>query len=133
MQTLAPGAPSIARAARHDTAGFLAEELERRRALRYPPFSHLVRIGLASPDERRLENAAGAAREALEPALPRDAELLGPAPMFRVRDRHRRRLMIKADADQKPETVAAVREVVERLARDRALREVATGVDVDPQ
>ena len=133
VQTLAPGAPSIAFAARHDTAAFLSGELERRRALRYPPFSSLVRIGLASPGERRLEEAAGAAREALEAALPRGAELLGPAPMFRVRGRHRRRLMIKADAGEKQATVAAVREVVERLAGERALREVATGVDVDPQ
>ena len=29
---------------RHDSDGFLAEELRRREALRYPPFSHLIRI-----------------------------------------------------------------------------------------
>ena len=46
VQTLAPGSPSIVHAARHDSAGFLAGEVERRRMLRYPPFSHLVRIGL---------------------------------------------------------------------------------------
>ena len=55
VQTLAPDAPSIEHAARHDSAGFLAGELERRRALRYPPFSHLVRIGLAAEEEARLE------------------------------------------------------------------------------
>ena len=44
VQTLAPDAPAIEAAARHDTPGFLAGELERRRALRYPPFSHLVRV-----------------------------------------------------------------------------------------
>ena len=46
VQTLAPDAPAIRHAAAHDAAGFLAGELERRRALRYPPFSHLVRIEL---------------------------------------------------------------------------------------
>jgi primosomal protein N' len=51
--------------------------------------------------------------------------------MFRVRNKHRRRLMIKAD--DREGTVNAVREVVEELAADRSLREVAIGVDVDPQ
>ncbi|MBS1881286.1 MAG: primosomal protein N', partial [Actinobacteria bacterium] len=131
VQTLAPTAASIEHAARHDAAGFLAGELERRRALHYPPFSQLVRINFASEEERRLEEAAtGVARE-LRGALPGGAELLGPAPMFRVRNRHRRRIMIKANAREA--TIEAVRRVVERRAADRSLRAVAIGVDVDPQ
>jgi primosomal protein N' len=51
--------------------------------------------------------------------------------MFRVRNRHRRRILLKA-ADRAA-TVAAVREVVDRLAAERALKGVALGVDVDPQ
>ena len=39
VQTLAPEAAAIRHAAAHDAEGFLAGELERRRALRYPPFS----------------------------------------------------------------------------------------------
>jgi primosomal protein N' (replication factor Y) len=131
VQTLAPEAPSIDHAARHDAAGFLSGELERRRALRYPPFSHLVRVNLASEDETRLEDAAATLRDALAARIPRDAELLGPAPMFRVRNRHRRRLLAKAD--DRAGTIDAVRGVVEALVRDRRLREVAIGVDVDPQ
>ncbi|HEU4393720.1 MAG TPA: primosomal protein N' [Solirubrobacterales bacterium] len=131
VQTLAPGASSIAHAARHDSVGFLAVELERRRALRYPPFSHLVRIGFASEQEPRLETAAAALAAELREKLPPGSELLGPAPMFRVRNRHRRRLLIKAE--DREGTVAAVREAVERAAADRSLREVSVGVDVDPQ
>ncbi|HYB24324.1 MAG TPA: primosomal protein N', partial [Solirubrobacteraceae bacterium] len=41
VQTIAPEARSIVHAARHDSHGFIAGELERRRALRYPPYSHL--------------------------------------------------------------------------------------------
>ncbi len=131
VQTLAPSASSIEHAARHDSAGFLAGELERRRLLRYPPFSHLVRIGFSAEQEARLETAATAVATELRQALPEGSELLGPAPMFRVRNRHRRRILIKA-ADREG-TVAAVRGVVERRAADRSLREVAIGVDVDPQ
>ena len=131
VQTLAPGAASIAHAARHDAAGFLAAEIERRRALRYPPFSHLIRINLNSEREARLEGAAAALAADLRRQLPEGSDLLGPAPMFRVRNRHRRRLLIKAE--DRAGTVATVREAVERRAADRSLREVAIGVDVDPQ
>jgi primosomal protein N' len=51
--------------------------------------------------------------------------------MFRVRNRHRRRLLLKAS--DRDGTVAAVRETVDRLAAGRSLRDVAIGVDVDPQ
>jgi primosomal protein N' (replication factor Y) len=131
VQTLAPEAPSIAHAARHDAAGFLAEELERRRALRYPPFSHLVRVVLRSESEPRVEAAAAKLAAALTETLPDDTDLLGPAPMFRVRNKFRRRLLTKAE--DREATVAAIRAAVERLAADRSLDGVAIGVDVDPQ
>jgi len=131
VQTLAPNAAGIEHACRHDSTGFLAGELERRRLLNYPPYSHLVRIGLASEQEPLLETAAATVAGELRRQLPKGTDLLGPAPMFRVRNRHRRRILLKA-ADREG-TVAAVREVVERLAADRALKGVALGVDVDPQ
>ena len=131
VQTLAPAAASIEHAARHDAAGFLEGELQRRRPLHYPPYSHLLRINLASELEARVEAVAAEIAEELNRALPPGGELLGPAPMFRVRNRHRRRLMVKAD--DREGTVEAVRAVVERRAGDRSLRDVAIGVDVDPQ
>ncbi len=131
VQTLAPEEPSIAHAAHHDAAGFLAEEVERRRALSYPPFSHLIRIVLKAESEQRLDEAATGLAEALAECLPEGTDLLGPAPMFRVRNRHRRRLLTKAQ--DRDATVAAVRDAVKRLSSDRSLRDVAIGVDVDPQ
>jgi primosomal protein N' (replication factor Y) len=131
VQTLAPTAPSIAHAARHDAPGFLATELERRRALSYPPFGHLVKIGLAAEDEGRLDAAAAQLRGELDGAVPGETEVLGPAPLFRVRGKHRRRLLLKAH--DRGGTVAAVRDRVEGMASSRALRGVAIGVDVDPQ
>ena len=131
VQTMAPAAPSIQCASRHDAAGFLAGELGRRRALRYPPYSHLTQIGLAAAGERRLDEVAARIAAELLPALPAGTELLGPAPMFRVRGRHRRRLLVKAA--RREATLVAIREVIERLVGARELREVAIGVDVDPQ
>ncbi|HKG37072.1 MAG TPA: primosomal protein N' [Solirubrobacterales bacterium] len=130
VQTLAPDAPSISAAARHDAPGFLAGELERRRLLNYPPFSHLVRVNFAAEREDRVDAAATELAARLEASVPGDTSLLGPAPMFRVRDRHRRRLMLKAE--DRRGTIGAVREAVEALAAARELRDVAIGVDVDP-
>ncbi len=131
VQTLAPQAPSIVCAARHDSDGFLADEVERRRLLRYPPFSYLVRVVLRSESEQRVDQAASKLAATLRETLPDRTDLLGPAPMFRVRNRYRRRLLTKAQ--DRETTVAAIRRAVERFAADRSLKEVAIGVDVDPQ
>ena len=131
VQALATGAPSIRHAARHDAAGFLVEEIERRRALRYPPFSHLIEVGLGSRDEARVEISAETVRELVADRLGADDDLLGPAPLFRLRGRHRRRLLVKSERRQ--QAVEAVRDAVRTAVRDRALREVSISVDVDPQ
>ena len=117
---------------RHDAAGFLAGELERRRALRYPPFSHLVRIELAAPEAEPA--AAGRRAGSLTSCgrcFPRTPSCSARRHAFGVRGRDRRQLLIKA-GDREP-AVAAVRAAVEGLAADRALREASLGVDVDPQ
>jgi primosomal protein N' (replication factor Y) (superfamily II helicase) len=131
VQTLAPNASSIEHACRHDSAGFLEVELGRRRILHYPPYSHLVRVNLSAEAEPKLDEVSISLARELDRGLPDGSELLGPAPMFRVRNRHRRRILIKAD--DRPGTVTAVREAVERRAADRSLKDVAIGVDVDPQ
>ena len=86
-----PDAPSLAHAARHDSDGFLAGELERREALRYPPFSTLIRDRLlvGASRARRAAAAAGGPRRLAVPAL-------GPAPLFRLRGRERSQVVVKA-------------------------------------
>jgi primosomal protein N' (replication factor Y) len=131
IQTLAPEAAAIRHAAVHDAKGFLAGELERRQALRYPPFSHLVRIELTSAEAGRAHAVSERVRRALEGGLPAGTELLGPAPRFRLRGRHRRQVLLKAE--HRAGVVTAVRDAVEGLAADRELRGVSVSVDVDPQ
>ncbi len=131
VQTLAPDAPAIRHAARHDTAGFLAAELERRRALAYPPFSHLVRLELSAADGDHAQRVAELAGDRLAGALPPGVRMLGPAPRFRLRGKHRRQLLLKAP--QREGAVSAVRGVVQELAAGRNLRGISLSVDVDPQ
>ena len=50
VQTFQPDSRAVAYAARHDVARLPRGELERRRALGYPPFRHLVRIVVSGPE-----------------------------------------------------------------------------------
>jgi primosomal protein N' (replication factor Y) len=125
VQTIAPDAPSLIHATRHDSEGFLAGELERRRALRYPPFSTLIRVVCSSEAAGAAQSAAAAVRERLQvPAL-------GPAPLFRLRGRERSQVVVKAD--DRRAAIADVDAAVRLVAADRAHKAAAFSVDVDPQ
>ena len=126
VQTFQPDARAVAYAARHDVHGFLDGELERRRALGYPPFRHLVRIVVSGPGAGR---SAARARGA-EGRLGGD-ELLGPAPLLRLRNRHRAQLVGKT---KQPRTLATRAAALLAAAAPAMRRAGLTAVvDVDPQ
>jgi primosomal protein N' (replication factor Y) len=128
VQTFQPDAMPFQFAQRHDVSGFLAEELERRSALGYPPDAHLVAIVAAGPEPASVAQVLREVREGLNGA---DATILGPAPLLRLRGRHRAQLVAKT-----PEPRALARRAATLLAaasptlRRRGLTAV---VDVDPQ
>jgi primosomal protein N' (replication factor Y) len=130
VQTIAPQARAIAHAARHDSDGFLAGELQRREVLAYPPFSHLIRIVCSAVVSRDAHAAAAALRALLSPSSP-GSDLLGPAALFRLRGRERQVLLVKT-AERRP-AVAAIGEAVQRVAAMREHAVVNFSVDVDPQ
>ncbi|HZQ64321.1 MAG TPA: primosomal protein N' [Gaiellaceae bacterium] len=129
IQTFQPDARPVELAARHDVERFLAGELERRRALDYPPFRHLVRIVVSGPDPdgplRALTELAG------ELGRPDEGQLLGPAPVLRLRGRHRAQLVAKTD---RPGSLAA-RAAKALAVAAPAMRKAGLSVvvDVDPQ
>jgi primosomal protein N' (replication factor Y) (superfamily II helicase) len=126
VQSFQPDATPLRYAARHDVAGFLAEELARRRELGYPPFRHLISIVAAGPEP---EAPARLLRE-LQRGLD-GADLLGPAPLLRLRGRHRAQLVAKTE---RPRALAA-RAAQLLAAAAPAMRRagVTAVVDVDPQ
>jgi primosomal protein N' (replication factor Y) len=126
VQTFQPESRAVEHAARHDVAGFLAGELERRRALGYPPFRHLVRVLVSGPE---LTDATRALEE-LKAGLP-EFELLGPAPQLRLRGRHRAQLVGKTDRPRALASQAAALLTAAAPAMRRA--GLAAVVDVDPQ
>ncbi|MGH2834661.1 MAG: replication restart helicase PriA [Solirubrobacteraceae bacterium] len=133
VQTMAPQARSIVHAARHDSDGFLAGELQRREALSYPPYASLIRIVCAAERGERARAAAGEICERLRSAAPRGTAVLGPAALFRLRGRERQAIVIKAMPAERTVAIGKVGEAVQRIAAERAHAGVALSVDVDPQ
>jgi primosomal protein N' (replication factor Y) len=126
VQTFQPDARAVAFAARHDVAGFLAGELERRRELGYPPFCHLVRVVVAGPDPEQPLTALRELASRFE-----EGELLGPAPLLRLRGRYRAQLIAKTG---EPRRVAArAGRLLAEAAPAMRRAGLTAVVDVDPQ
>jgi len=128
VQTYQPDSRPISLAARHAVDEFLAGEIDRRRELGYPPFRHLVRIvvsgaGVNGPSALLTELRAG-----LEGA---DGDLLGPAPLLRLRNRSRAQLLVKT-ANPRPVAARAAR-LLAAAAPAMRREGLTASVDVDPQ
>jgi len=153
VQTYAPDHPAVRYAVGHDYAAFARAELEARRALGYPPWTHLVRVELSGPEEDKVRAAALRVADALEAqdflrATPETAwaggegrpRLAGPAPapIARLRGRHRWHVLVfSADLDQALEGARlAVHEATGRPARGGRRKDgqgaAVAVVDVDP-
>ena len=128
VQTYQPDARPIALAARHAVDEFLAEELDRRRELGYPPFSHLVRIVVSGRDADGPAAVLSELRAGLEGY---EGDLLGPAPLLRLRGRSRAQLLVKTG---NPRPVASRSARLLAAAAPAMRREgLSASVDVDPQ
>jgi primosomal protein N' (replication factor Y) len=126
IQTFQPDSRPVELAARHDVPRFLTGELERRRELGYPPFRHLVRVLVSGPEPGPVTRALEEVRAGL-----RHADILGPAPLFRLRGRHRAQLVAKTD---EPRRVAGrAGQLLAAAAPAMRKAGLTAVVDVDPQ
>ena len=128
VQTFQPDAMPFQFAQRHDVTGFLAEELERRAVLGYPPNGHLVTIVAAGPEADPVAQVLREVRAGLDGV---EGTILGPAPLLRLRGRHRAQLVAKtAEPRALARRAAALLAAASPTLRRRGLTAV---VDVDPQ
>ena len=101
IQTMNPHHYAIRMAVDHDYHGFFAEELGVRQALGFPPFTRMVGVMVAAPDDATAKRGATRCAEAIRAGLERegagDVSLLGPSPAFihRLRGEYRWSLTIK--------------------------------------
>ena len=125
VQSFQPDSPAIVLASRHDVPGFLADELGRRAELGYPPYRHVVRVLVSGRDPA----APSRLLEEIRDKLPGDT--IGPAPLLRLRGRHRVQLIAKTDEPRRIASAAARLLAAAAPAMRRA--GLAAVVDVDPQ
>ncbi len=128
VQSFQPDVMPLTFAARHDVAGFLAQELVRREELGYPPFRNLVSLVVSGRDRETPSRVLGELRDALR--MP-GAELIGPAPLLRLRGRYRAQLLGKTAS---PRAFASRAAALLAAAAPAMRRDgLAAVVDVDPQ
>ncbi len=128
VQTFQPDARPLVLAARHDVRRFLADELDRRRELGYPPFRHLIRVLVTAPSEAEALRLLTELRDGLEG---KGGELLGPAPLFRLRGRYRAQLVGKTDEPRR--LAGGIAQLLAAAAPAMRRAGLTAVVDVDPQ
>jgi len=138
LQTYCPEHHAVRYAAEQDHAGFLREELARRRLAGFPPFNRLLAITISGDNPVELLAHADAMRDALtvaEAADPNRLAVFGPLPppVARVRGQHRRRLLLRGPSSDVLRNAA--RHALDAVARLRAPAWSAHAIviDVDPQ
>ncbi|NMB35960.1 MAG: primosomal protein N' [Firmicutes bacterium] len=135
IQTYTPWHYSIQAAAVHNYPKFTREELKRRQALFYPPFSEILLFNCSSPCEQEARQAAEELKKRLIVHLPPGKEgaegFLGPspAPLQRIEDRFRYHLLYRGFDLQK--YGAIVRETVWDFTR-RVGEDTWVTVDFNP-
>lgn len=128
VQTTSPDTRALRFASTHDSEGFVTEELKRREAFGYPPFSHIIKLQTASENYE----TAHAASDHLVRALDlHEGRLLGPTALFKRKGLERFQIEVKSF--DRVAAVDAVREAVELVSSSPAGRGVKFSVDVDPQ
>lgn len=135
IQTYYPDNDVITAAAAQDYQSFYDREIQSRQALGYPPFSRLVNCLLSSRDEKKLESSVLLFRDRLLAKIQQAnlrANLLGPAPcpMYYLRGRYRRHLIVKTR--QVVKFVRMLTDWENRESRFKLPSTVKIVIDVDP-
>lgn len=144
LQTYMPDHHVIRAISEHNPALFYEREVAFRKALSYPPFTHLILLRVSGTDPDRVQNAAKEWGDALRGAASRvagkaqadmDLEeilILGPvpSPLEQLRGRRRWQLLVKSrSAERAREIVKDTLSTVERAGRKGRLK---FEVDVEP-
>lgn len=132
VQTRRPTHEAFLFTQRHDVAGFYEQELVRRRELGYPPYGRLAIVLMTGVDEQRVIEAANAAAAAASDLAAQGVSLLGPAPapLWRLKGRHRWQLVLKGPRG--PAVRDAAHTLVSTLRAARLPRGVTLDLNVDP-
>jgi primosomal protein N' (replication factor Y) len=130
LQTWQPEHPVICAILAGDEEGFWRAEAEGRRAAGVPPYGRMAGIVLSSGDVQQVFDLGAEMARRDGPLRRIGAEVWGPAPapIARVRGRHRVRLLVKAGKGAPLQAALA-----EWVAQFRVPGSLRVTIDIDPQ
>lgn len=126
VQSFDPSHYALQAAANHDYRGFAQQELAFRQEAVYPPFTHLLLVGVSAEDRKVAE--AGAAKAAEVVRRDRALTVLGPAAALRAKVRDRWRMQVLVKHEERNRLLEAGRQV-QATAWPTAIR---LGIVIDP-
>ncbi|CAG0907178.1 unnamed protein product [Cyprideis torosa] len=128
LQTFSPETRVMQALASGDRDDFLEVELSEREVSNMPPFSRLVGIIVSGRDEKEVEQAA----MVLGRAAPQGEKIqtLGPAeaPMYRLRGKFRRRLLVRAE-----KSIDIQKAIKHWISGVKLPSKIRVQIDIDPQ
>ncbi|WP_368186944.1 primosomal protein N' [Aestuariibius sp. HNIBRBA575] len=130
MQTFQPEHPVIRAILGGDENAFWSAEAQERKAAGVPPYGRMAGIVLSASDVQAVFDLGNAMARQAEPLWRIGAQVYGPAPapIARVRGRHRVRLLVKA------EKTAPIQKALAQWAGQFKLKgDLRMAIDIDPQ
>ena len=128
IQTYTPAHPALVSARTLDYDGFAGPELLQRKELGYPPYGHMVCLGLKGASERRVAVSAGELSGALSARLSAPAVVSPacPAPLAKAKGLFRYQVLMRGPSVRR--LTDAIRSVLKVVSLPR---DVALAIDVD--
>ncbi|MEK7493530.1 MAG: primosomal protein N' [Patescibacteria group bacterium] len=127
IQTHTPEHEIVRLAARQDYSALYAYEIQARKDLRYPPFSHIIKITVKDMPQTQARNRADMIAQKLREAFEKiegETDILGPAPAYipKIRDHYYYDIVVKMERIDLKTRNAIVQPIVEKAM-----------IDVDPE
>ncbi|MCF7848096.1 MAG: primosomal protein N' [Kiritimatiellales bacterium] len=130
VQSYTPFHPALQYALETNYQAFAKEELEARKALAFPPVTHMVLVHFRGSSEMKTARIAEEFAEALRPRLEPAVEVAGPmpAPISKIRNKFRYQLTLRGGS-----ILALSRTLREAVIAGKKPQDVDVHVDIDPQ
>ena len=130
LQTHQPEHPVIRAILDGDEEAFWSAEAQARAEAGVPPYGRLVGVVLSSPDAKEAFEIGQAMARNCQPLTDIGAQIFGPAPapIARIRGRHRIRLLIKAEKNAPIQAALSAWTALFKLPNSLRL-----SIDIDPQ
>lgn len=133
VQTYNPDNFSIECAQEQDYEKFYNTEIILRKQLKYPPFCDIILVGISSDDEEMVQNVANKMYELLKSGLECIQDIFVyrpmPAPIDRIKNRYRWRIILKGNFSEK--VIEKMNYILERIYKAK-IGNTRIVIDVNP-